>query len=539
MPIMIGERTLSWVPKEQIEEQALKQVQNLASMPFIFDHVALMPDCHFGLGATVGSCIPTERAIIPAAVGVDIGCFTGDTKIPLLDGTQRTLRDLKEADQEILVYSIDLETNKVVPGKARALKTRSDAALIRVTVSGEDEIRCTPDHQFLLVDGSYKPASELTVNQRLMPFYGLSTTREGYQTVTNKVPSIEALDAKEDVYCLQVEEYHNFALAAGIFVHNCGMIAVRTPFTRADLPEDLSDIRKIIEEEIPLSAGRYNQVVQDTALPRIQQLESLASKTQRIDTYNRLDRNWRLQVGTLGSGNHFIELTLDEQGRLWTFLHSGSRGIGNKIAQFHIGVAKKLAKQWFIPLPDPDLAYLVQDTQEFKDYITDLQWAQEMALHNRAEMTQRVLDVLAEGLGRFREQERIECHHNFTRWESHHGKNILVSRKGAIEAREGQMGLIPGSMGTRSYVVRGKGNPASFNTAPHGAGRRMSRTQARKQFTMDDFDQAMEGIEVNRSQAFLDELPGAYKDIDLVMEQSKDLVDIVHEFRQILNVKGD
>ena len=391
-PTKIDENTLSWLPEQQIEEGARNQIRNLAGLPFIFKHVAVMPDCHYGLGATVGSCIPTRGAIIPAAVGVDIGC---------------------------------------------------------------------------------------------------------------------------------------------------GMIAVRTPFTRADLPDDLSEIRKAIEHQVPLSAGRYNYSVKKTARPRIEQLEARAEETGRLDFYNQRDKNWRRQLGSLGSGNHFIELTLDEQGQVWTFLHSGSRGIGNKLAEYHIRTARQLMEKWFIRLQDKDLAYLVQDTEEFNDYLTDLYWAQEFALLNRAEMTERILRILAHRLGDFEEQERIECHHNFTKWENHFGKDILVSRKGAIEAREGQLGLIPGSMGTRSYVVRGKGNGAAFNTAPHGAGRRLSRGGARRAFTMEDFDRDMQGIEVRRSEAFLDELPGAYKDIDLVMEQSSDLVDIVHEFRQILNVKGD
>ena len=317
------------------------------------------------------------------------------------------------------------------------------------------------------------------------------------------------------------------------------MIAVRTPFTQKDLPDDLTGIRLGIEESIPLSAGRYNPDLQETAKPRIELLETKAANTGRLEFYEHRGRNWRNQLGSLGSGNHFIELTQDEQDRIWTFLHSGSRGIGNKVAQFHITSARRLMDRWFIKLPDPDLAYLVQGTREFRDYLTDLQWCQEFALLNRAEMTDRVLTVLAGWLGEFEEQERIECHHNFTKWENHFGKNVLVSRKGAIEARDGQMGLIPGSMGTASYVVRGKGNPDSLNTAPHGAGRQMSRKGARQTFTMEDFDRDTIGIEVKRSEAFLDELPGAYKDIDLVIEQSRDLVEVVHTFRQIVNVKGD
>ena len=390
-PININPTVLSWLPADQIEESAMRQIENLSRMPFIFKHVAVMPDCHFGMGATVGSVIPTDRSIIPAAVGVDIGC---------------------------------------------------------------------------------------------------------------------------------------------------GMIAVKTPLTREDLPEDLSHIRLAIEHQVPLSAGHYNRSIKKTARPRIEQLEARAAEKDRLDFYDKLDRNWRKQLGSLGSGNHFIEVVLDEDGYAWAFLHSGSRGVGNRIATHHIRIAKQLMEKWYITLPDADLAYLVEDTPEFDDYMTDLDWAQEFALLNREEMMERIIRLLRHRCGDFEEVERIECHHNFTRREHHFGRNILVSRKGAIEAREDQLGLIPGSMGARSYVVRGKGNRASFNTAPHGAGRRLSRNKARSSFTMDDFDRDMVGIEVNRSEAFLDELPGAYKDIDLVMEQSADLVEIVHTFRQIVNVKG-
>ena len=195
-------------------------------------------------------------------------------------------------------------------------------------------------------------------------------------------------------------------------------------------------------------------------------------------------------------------------------------------------------ERWFIDLPNKDLACLVQDTPEFKDYLTGLDWLQEFARLNRHEMTDRALETLYEMAGHFHEDKRIECRHNFTKWECHFGENILGALPGAISAREGEMGLIPGSMGTRSYAVRGLGNPASFCTAPHGAGRRMSRNQARKSFTMEDFNREMDGIEVRRAGALLDEMPGAYKDVDLVMEQSKDLVEVVHTFRQIVNVKG-
>ena len=389
-PYKINDRALSWVPPEQIEEQALNQIRNISRMPFVFRHVAVMPDCHFGMGATVGSCIPTKNAIIPAAVGVDIGC---------------------------------------------------------------------------------------------------------------------------------------------------GMIAVKTSLNRTDMPEDLSDLRVAIESRIPLSAGRYNGRVRKTARPRVELLEEKAG--DRLPFYDKISKNWRRQVGSLGSGNHFIEIVVDENEGIWAFLHSGSRGIGNRIATHHIRKAKALMDEASVELPDKDLAYLTGGTGEFDDYIRDLDWAQFFALLNREEMMERVLGALRYRTRDFEELENIQCHHNFTQKESHFGEDdIWVTRKGAIQALDGQMGLIPGSMGTRSYVVRGRGDIESFQTAPHGAGRRFSRRRARESFDMDDFDRWMEGIEVRRSEAFIDELPGAYKDIDLVMEQSKELVDIVHTFRQIVNVKG-
>ena len=393
MPQQIGPNILSWIPQEQIETRAMRQLENTASLPFIFGHITVMPDCHYGTGATIGSCIPTRRAIIPAAVGLDIGC---------------------------------------------------------------------------------------------------------------------------------------------------GMTLVKTSLNKNDLDEeDLNAIRLALEEAIPVSARNYNETIQTTAAPRIAELQEMAVKNGRGDFYETRVPNWRSQLGSLGSGNHFIELLLDHDDDVWTFLHSGSRGVGSRLAQHHINIAKKLMSRWFITLPDEDLAYLVQDTQEFGDYLKDLRWTQHFAFLNRAEMTERFLNVLRDFMGPTQELERADCHHNFTQWEHHQGENILVTRKGAIQARKGQRGMIPGSMGTRSYLVEGKGNDDSFHTAPHGAGRRMSRSDAKQTFTMEDFDREMQGIEVHRTEAFLDELPGAYKDMDTVMEQSHDLVDVVNVFHQVLNVKGE
>ncbi|MEV4666236.1 RtcB family protein [Microbacterium sp. LWO12-1.2] len=386
----LSARLLSWA--SLIDEKTLDQAHTTARMPFIHPHLALMPDAHLGKGATVGSVIPTLGAIIPAAVGVDIGC---------------------------------------------------------------------------------------------------------------------------------------------------GMIAVRTQFTRSDLDgRDLAELREQIERAIPLSAGRYNKKIVATAEPRVAELEDLAARHE-FDP-EKYAGNWRLQLGTLGSGNHFIEVSVDELDRVWLFLHSGSRGVGNKIAGHHIGVAQKLCRQWWIDLPDPDLAYLVEGTPEFTRYIRELRWAQHFALLNREEMMDRVIRQVSEFLGTaVDEKERINCHHNFTESEKHFGTQVWVSRKGAIQADAGRPGLIPGSMGTASYVVEGLGDPQSLNSSPHGAGREYSRSSARKTFTHEQLREAMTGIEFRDTDAFIDEIPQAYKPIDQVMADAASLVTIRHTLRQLVNVKGD
>jgi tRNA-splicing ligase RtcB len=389
----VSDNVLTWLPPDTIEPEAMTQIKNISEMPFLFKHVAVMPDCHLGKGATVGSVIATEKAIIPAAVGVDIGC---------------------------------------------------------------------------------------------------------------------------------------------------GMIAVKTSLFAKDLPDDLSKLRHSIERSIPCSAGNYNRDITATAKERIIGLEA---KAKGIDYMKVAD--WHTQVGTLGSGNHFIEVSLDADDRVWLVLHSGSRGVGNKLAQRHIAVAQGLCQDMFVALKDRDLAYLPENSQQFKDYIRDLLWAQDFAKVNRDEMMDRVLKDLSfflygeNGHQETIEVERVNCHHNFTQKEHHFGKDVWLTRKGAIQVQDGQYGVIPGSMGTRSYIVSGKGNPLAFNSAPHGAGRRFSRTEARKRLTMTDFDEQMKGIECRRTDKLIDELPAAYKDIDEVMENAKELVNVHHVLRQILNVKGD
>jgi tRNA-splicing ligase RtcB len=389
----ITKRLMNWA--SILETNTREQAERLSRMPFVFPHVALMPDAHLGKGATVGSVIPTVGAIIPAAVGVDIGC---------------------------------------------------------------------------------------------------------------------------------------------------GMIAVRTQYTVHQLLSavggDLVTLRERIESVVPLSAGKYNQRVEPSAVPRLIELELLAADAG-FDPATYAP-NWKLQLGTLGSGNHFIEVSVDEEDRVWLFLHSGSRGVGNKIAQHHIKVAQDLAARYFIPLEDPDLAYLVEGTPEFDRYIVELRWAQRFAYLNREEMMHRVVTAFEDIAGLPVEKAaEVNCHHNYTGRERHFGKDVWLSRKGAIDATEGVMGLIPGSMGDLSYVVRGRGNRLALNSSPHGAGRNYSRSAARRTFTHDQLREAMTGIEYRDTDAFLDEIPAAYKPIDVVMRDADELVEIVHTLHQIVNVKGD
>lgn len=383
----IGNKVLNWasILDEVTEQQAVKT----AAMPFVTPHLALMPDAHLGKGSTVGSVIPTIGAIMPAAVGVDIGC---------------------------------------------------------------------------------------------------------------------------------------------------GMMAVKTSH-KVGHEFDKRGLRESIESQIPLSAGNHNNKVKNDAIPFVVRMEEMAD----IAGFNPDDyaKNWREQLGSLGSGNHFIEVTKDEEGFIWLFLHSGSRGIGNKIALKWIEAAQKHCERNFIQLADKDLAYLIEDTYAFDQYIAEMTWAQEFAFHNREVMMSRVKAAFKHHAGEFQEIEEINCHHNFTQIETHHNKEMWITRKGAISAFPGEKGLIPGSMGTASYVVEGLGHPASFCSAPHGAGRQHARNQARKLFDMESLEAQMDGIEWSHSTAFLDEHPEAYKPIDVVMEDAQNLVTIKHTLNQLVNVKGD
>lgn len=382
----ITDRLLNWA--SILEPTTRLQAERTASMPFVHPHVALMPDAHLGLGATVGSVIPTVGAIIPAAVGVDIGC---------------------------------------------------------------------------------------------------------------------------------------------------GMMAVRTQLTGDDVRgRNLAILHEQISRAIPLSAGRANPKLRDSAAARVAELRDLPGAAQADGVVPA----WPLQLGSLGSGNHFIEVCLDEADRLWLFLHSGSRGVGNKLASKHIRGARHRCAG--MDLPDRDLAYLEEGTPAFDAYVEALTWAQRFAALNREEMMDRLAEQVARHLAdEVQRVQVVQCHHNYTERETHYGRQVWLSRKGAISARAGQWGLIPGSMGAASYVVVGRGNVESLTSAPHGAGRNHSRGAARRLFSRADLDRRMAGIAWGRSDAFLDEHPDAYKPIGTVMADAADLVEVRHTLRQVVNVKGD
>lgn len=390
MPQKLAPDVLSWA--SAVDQTTVDQAVSLARLPFIYPHIALMPDAHAGKGSAVGTVIPTVEAVIPAAVGVDIGC---------------------------------------------------------------------------------------------------------------------------------------------------GMVAARTRYTEDDLSRiDLTELRDRLERAIPLSPGNYNRGVHHGhTRARVRELQERAD-TEGVDLSH--SPKWREQLGSLGGGNHFIELCLDETGAVWCFLHSGSRGVGNKIAQKHIRIAQDRCREKGIRLEDRDHAYLEEGTAEFAQYLVELQWAQRFARLNRDEMMDRFLAQLARLFGDADagEVERVNCHHNYTEQIELDGQEVWLTRKGAIDASVDRLGCIPGSMGTRSYIVRGKGSRDGLFSAPHGAGRRMSRTQAKKRYTAADLDKAMKGIVYRPGDAWVDEIPAAYKDIDQVMDDATDLVEVVHTLRQVMNLKG-
>jgi tRNA-splicing ligase RtcB len=381
-----------WTDGVPVDAKSVAQLRNVASLPFIHEHVAVMPDVHAGIGATVGSVIPTLGAIIPAAVGVDIGC---------------------------------------------------------------------------------------------------------------------------------------------------GMCAVRTSLAAKDLPDNLSAIRASIEKLVPVGMA-VNQHPEDDAkeifLDEFEDgLKWLNETHPKIST----KRHPVQQLGSLGGGNHFIEVCLDEADQVWVMLHSGSRGIGNRIGSYFIEKAKKRIEKEGINVPDQSLAWLDEGSQDFADYVRAVAWAQAFAAANREVMLKRVLRVLRKALKGFRATaEAVNCHHNYVAREHHFGVDVWVTRKGAVRAGSGELGIIPGSMGERSFIVMGKGNADAFESCAHGAGRLMSRTKAKQSFTLADHRAATEGVECRKDDGVIDETPGAYKDIDAVMAAQADLIEVVHTLKQVLCVKG-
>jgi len=376
----------------EIEATARQQLVNISRLPIVHHHVAAMPDVHLGIGATVGSVIPTKSAIIPAAVGVDIGC---------------------------------------------------------------------------------------------------------------------------------------------------GMIATRLSLAAKDVDErSLKKVFDQISRDVPVGFAQHDDAVADVkhfqrGLKRI--LDRHPGVQKRVGKRS----DWRLQLGTLGGGNHFIEVCLDESQALWVMLHSGSRGIGNAIGTYFIELAKKDFQQNNVHLPDKDLAYFPEGAQHFDDYVEAVGWAQDYARVNRAEMLELVLEAMRRHLPSFEAtREAVNCHHNYVQRERHYGEDVWLTRKGAIRAGKGELGIIPGSMGARSYLVRGKGSAASFESCAHGAGRRMSRSAAQKKFNIDDLRAQTAGVICRKDKGVLDEIPGAYKDIDEVMANQADLVEVVHTLKQVLCVKG-
>jgi tRNA-splicing ligase RtcB len=397
-----GKPIKAWTHGVPVEEEAKQQLRNVAGLPFIYSHIAVMPDVHWGMGATIGSVIATRGAIIPAAVGVDIGC---------------------------------------------------------------------------------------------------------------------------------------------------GMMAQRTTLTASNLPDSLAGLRSAIEVRIP--HGRTNNggpgdrgawgYVPEAHYPVLApQLEALQAIVKKHPKINQASQRAASHAGTLGTGNHFVEVCLDEEQRVWIMLHSGSRGIGNRIGVYFIERAKEEMRRWFINLPDADLAYLPQESELFDDYCEAVEWAQGFARTNRQLMMAAALDALRVAVPKpfTCDCEAVNCHHNYVNWERHYGHNVLVTRKGAVSAQVGQLGIIPGSMGAKSFIVSGKGNREAFCSCSHGAGRAMSRNEAKRRFTLADHEKATEGVECRKDAEVIDETPAAYKSIDAVMAAQADLVEIKHTLKQVVCVKG-
>ena len=853
-----------WTQGVPVDSKAYDQIRNTASLPFIYKWVAAMPDVHVGMGATIGTVLPTKGAIIPASVGVDGGCFVGSTKIPLLNGSDKSLKELyNNKEKNFYVYSVDSEGLYRISIADEVKLTRKNAALVKIILDNDKSIICTLDHQFLTSSLDYIEAKNLVPGQSLFPLYRLE----------DQVKSIELLNYTEDVYCISVPEYGNFALSAGVIVHNCGMVAQKTNLTANDLPDSLTKLRNSIERTIPIGTPSKGTNRNKGSWQSIDKMPPYAlQEWKKVEKFNdflphiantkhaKILSNARpeLQLGSLGGGNHFIEICLDEEDNVWAMLHSGSRGIGNKLGRHFIELAKKDMERYFISLPDRDLAYLTEGSEHFDDYVKAMMWVQNYAKINREVMMHHVLEELSwavkhtkdlralgikekavncfsgetrvitkygtkeiknlygnsyeiltidgkwitspiksfgkqslmkiilsrcgtkkeiyvtpkhawiispvqrnytfekttrdllpgdrlasvfpeklniipstEGSARgfvfgdgsttsknkscalfcgekisllnlFKEnklgleprpyenftrvsglpiewkrdlpslqesnedlygwlagyfaadgdvdksgrptlvsskrenlefvrdlankisvgtfgiresmrvgygkeptpryllgimrndlnanfflrdnhRERFEsckvaerrnwivetveetsrfeevycavvdnhhcfaledniltknCHHNYVAKENHFGSNVWITRKGAVRAREGDLSVIPGSMGTKSFIVEGLGNPDSFTSCSHGAGRVMSRSQAKREISLDQHIEAVKGIECRIDEGVIDESPAAYKSIEAVMAAQVDLVEVKHTLKQLVCIKG-
>ena len=527
-----------WTEGVPVDNNAKSQLLNVASMPFIFKHVAVMPDVHVGRGCCIGAVIPTKGALIPSAVGVDLGCFVGNTWIPTWDGPFCNIKELSKTEDRIGVYSYDITNKKIVKGMAKAVQTRKNAELMKVVLGkglSSSSIICTPDHKFLGFDGHYKEAKDLGVRDKL----------RGYNDNVLTVEYTESLLDKDDVYCLQVEEYHNFALESGVFVHNCGMLATKLEGVRAEhLPDNMRAFRQDIEKSVPYDDHKEPEYGWNQTFRKSIGIDDFKKITDKYDDMGKRRKKPLVEVamnqlGTLGSGNHFIEVCLDTNDDVWVMLHSGSRGVGNVIGTYFIEKAKREMERFFISLPDKDLSYFSEGSEYFDDYVKAVGWAQNYASKNREKMIEAILDVVRTHIPiEFETGFYVNCHHNYVNLENHFGKNVWVTRKGAVSAREGEYGIIPGSMGAKSFIVEGKGNPESFNSCSHGAGRVMSRTKAKERVTLKEHRAAISGIECRKDRGVLDETPSAYKNIDDVIAAQENLIDVKYQLKQVLCVKG-
>lgn len=696
-----------------LDTNAWTQAQSFADMSFVHPKgLALMPDVHFGKDVPVGSVLPTVGAIVPAAVGTDIGCFTGDTQVVLADDSKNhTMASL--VNKEFYVFACNSDGHIEVAA-ATCVKTRSNATLVKVYLDNGEIIRCTPDHQFMMRDGSYKEAKDLEATSSLMPLYsqidkdgyflikqnksgeswqrahwvvarsGLmgeipgyeddktiihhrdfirtnnrvenlefmssrahsryhsslverntfwqskqfeenrikaikdkANTEEGYKYYSerctknilqymkerpehfknavkdngkrgkktliayntsqkgiekskeianrmyvceicganikspiglhnhrknihqcnHKVMKVEFIEEKEDVYCLKVPGLNNFALAAGVFVHNCGMVAVRLNVNAKQLPDHLAKVRRLIERRVPLSAGgRHKEIPQHI----LQAWNPLAQGHKWLEEQHpRAFRPKAMeQLGTLGSGNHFIEVCLDESQQVWVMLHSGSRGAGSGVGQYFIDEALRRARLDGSAING--LGWLREEDPLFADYVQAVEWAQQFASINRQCMMHAAIEGLSEALGRPVEptMHAVNCHHNYIAREKHYGGDVWVTRKGAIRAQKGDLGIIPSAMGQESFIVEGLGETSSFCSCSHGAGRVMSRSAAQGRFTAKDLRAQTTGVECRKDRSVVDEIPSAYKPIKRVMEDQRDLVVVKHRIKAVVCIKG-